>query len=129
MEVRSVVSRILLFGLLTISSGCSESAPPVAGGRPIDHWLETAEHKDPNSRVKAIEKLGNIGDKSAEAIEAIVHALSDEDPRVRKVAIFAVVRNKSAWKMAIPQLEEMIDSDDSEEIRKLAIEAHENLTR
>ena len=88
-----------------------------------------ATDEDPKTRLEAIEKLGNIGKKSESALSAIVDALGDANSSVRKVAIFAVVRNQSSCQWAFPILKQMSEKDESSEIRALAGEAHRNLVK
>ena len=113
--------------VLFVGIGCGPSQPPIAGGKPLEHWLEKVHDKEAAERVEAVKKLGNIGIKSERGLSAICESLSDPAPSVRKEAIYAVVRNWPASRNALPVLEEMKEKDDDTAIRKMAEEAHANL--
>ena len=121
-------SSIFAMTLVFVGFGCGTSPPPIAGGQPVEHWLEVSKDVDSKVRVEAVKKLGNIGAKSADAMSAVFDALSDPSPAVRKEAIYAVVRNRQASKKAVSLLEEMKEDDTDMEIRKIAEEAYQNLT-
>jgi HEAT repeat protein len=114
--------------LIFIGFGCGPALEPIAGGKPVDHWIEASQNEDPKVRVEAIKKLGNIGNKVPEAISTIIDALADKSAAVRKEAIYAVVRNRRACAAAVPILDEMKDNDPDPAIRKIADEAYENLS-
>lgn len=125
-----MIRRVLVILILAlILPGCRPSEPAVAGGKPVDHWLELVTDSDPKKRVEAIQKLGNIGGKDSSAVDAIIDALDDPDPKVRKEAIFAVVRIGRIAQAAFPKLEQMADEDANDEIRKMARESYDNLVK
>jgi len=119
---------LFLIAVLVFEVGCGPSQPPIAGGKTTEHWIEELKNEKIEVRVEAVKKLGNIGSKDPEALPAVFEALSDSTPAVRKEAIYAVVRNRSASAEAWPILEEMKDNDQDKDIRKIAGEAFHNLT-
>jgi len=121
---RSGIWAVVLF----VGIGCGPSQPPLAGGKPLEHWLEKIHDKEAPERVEAVKKLGNIGNKSPRALPAVFEALSDPAPAVRKEAVYAVVRNWPASRSALSTLAEIKEKDEDTDIRTIASEAYENLT-
>ena len=122
--------RIGFLGIILLAAiGCGPSRPSSAGGKPVEYWLEKVHDKEDSERIEAVKKLGNIGKQSPKALPAIVNALSDPIPSVRKVGIYAVVRNWPASRIALPRLEEMKEKDEDADIREIAEEAYGNLKR
>ena len=118
---------IFLLTVVLCEMGCGRSETPTAGGMTIEHWLESLEDESVELRVMAVKKIGNIGIKHWKALPAVVQALSDESPEVRKAAIHAVVRNWPASSRELQRLETMKNDDDDSDVRKIAEEAHRNL--
>jgi len=109
-------------------AGCSKSPPAIAGGKSVEHWLSVLRGPDAKERIEAVRKLGNIGTKDKAALPAAFTALTDPEPAVRKEAIFVAVRNRRGSGPAMPVLARMKTEDPDSEIRRLAEEAHGNLT-
>ena len=118
----------VLIAFIFLEMGCGSSEPPIAGGKTSEHWIEELQNEKVAVRIEAVKKLGNIGSKDPDALPAVFEALLDKAPAVRKEAIYAVVRNRSASREALPLLEEMKDADRDAKIRKIADEAYRNLT-
>ena len=53
-------------------------------------WIETLKHENPNMRLLAARKLGEIGADANEAVSALKQALNDKDPSVREAAATAL---------------------------------------
>lgn len=119
---------LAVLGLALLSFGCGTSPPPIAGGKPVEHWLAAAHDPDAKVRTEAIRKLGNIGRKQSSALDAVFNALADTEPSVRREAIFAVVRNRSEFPSALPILARMQTEDPDPQIRALAEEVRRNLS-
>lgn len=114
--------------ILVVLLGCGSNEPLISKGKLPSDWVEDLRHDDPAVRVTAVKKLGNIGQRDPDALPGIYEALSDASATVRKEAIYAVVRTFPASREALPILEQMIVDDPDESIRKIASEAHQNLT-
>ncbi len=119
-----VGTMLLLYTVL----GCGGPKPPaIAGGKTTAQWIKALGDQEVAVRTEAIKKLGNIGSKDREALPAIMIALADAAPAVRREAIYAVVRNWPASREGLLVLKEMQENDGDPDIRKIAEEAHGNL--
>jgi HEAT repeat protein len=116
--------RILAFFVLAIvASGCSKAGPTLAGGKPIDHWIQALNDPNPNVRKTAATKLGNVGPTDPAALPALQTALNDRDGTVRCEVILALVKFGPAAKEAVPALAEMRQRDVDAKVRDYAAKA------
>ena len=76
--------RILIALNCMIISGCGTSQAPLAGGRPISHWVQALNDPNPKVRKEAAFKLGNVGASDASVIPALIAALKDSDSQGRR---------------------------------------------
>ena len=118
----AAVRRLSGWVLLALASaGCGKAETPLAGGKPVSHWVEAATHaKDPKERVKAVEKLGNAGNGDGTVLPALLEALHDSDPHVRRAAVLALPKLGADARSALPTLEEMKQKDRDPAVRDAA---------
>jgi predicted small lipoprotein YifL len=109
--------------LLVTLTGCGRSQPVAAGGRPVEHWLESIRSSDAKLRKQAATKLGHIGPENADVVTALVAALKDPDTDVRCAAILALVQCGSAGHVALPDLAELQRRDPQPRVRDHATRA------
>lgn len=127
-ELKMYRLTILAIAFFSLGLGCGKSPPPVSGGKTTEQWVNALHNEDPKVRLEAVKKLGNIGSKHDAALNAVYEALTDDMPLVRQEAVYAVVRNWPTSRDALPILEAMKTQDEDPKIRKIAEEAHKNLT-
>jgi HEAT repeat protein len=108
-------------------AGCSRSGPPLAGGKPIEHWLSALSDADPAVRKTAAFKLGNVGPAAPGVLPALRTALADADPRVRCEAIVALLKCGDAARESTPALEDLQQRDPDATVRDYATKALEKL--
>jgi HEAT repeat protein len=109
--------------LLFVTIGCGQAQPTLAGGKPINHWLEALKNKDAKVRKEAVFKLGNVGMEDPAAFPAVLHALEDSAASVRCEAILAVVRFGDQAEQAIPILQKLNHGDQNARVRSYASKA------
>ena len=114
-------------GLAVLASGCGQTQPTLAGGKPVSHWLQALQDPDPKVRKTAVSKLGNVGTADPAALPAVIGSLKDPDAGVRCAAILALVRSGPASEEAIPTLTEMQRNDRDAQVRSYAAQALEKL--
>jgi HEAT repeat protein len=121
--------RLVLAGLLlVICGGCGPKPPTLAGGKPVQHWVETLEHStDVKQRKEAAFKLGNVGTAEPAAFPALVAALKDSDAKVRCEAILALLKFGAEAQDAVPVLTELRELDADSKVRTYAERALEKL--
>ncbi len=125
------IARIIAVGTtIVIVSGCGreERGPLLAGGREVKWWVTALRDPKPQARRQAVLKLGNVGDADPSVAEALAGALLDTDTRVRKYAVFAVLKLKQPSEAIVTQLDTMSRSDLDAEVRNVAKQAHTRLT-
>jgi HEAT repeat protein len=81
---------------------------------------------DESARLSAIDGLGQMGDKAAEAVPALTALLKDASPAVRAHAAKALGEIGTKAKPAVPELAKLI-SDPDETVRQKAIGAIRNI--
>src|SRR5205807_3217221 len=102
---------LVCFALALAACGCGRATPTLAGGKPVHDWVEALQSPDVRTRKQAVSKLGNVGRADPEAFPALLGALKDRDPGVRREAILAVMKTgPDAWE-AVPLLTEMREKD------------------
>jgi HEAT repeat protein len=99
-------------------SGCARKGPTLAGGKPSADWVAALDNADAGQRKKAVHKLGNIGPADAAVVPAVVKALQDPDPLVRREAIAALAGFGKHGKAALPALREIQQSDEDPQVRE-----------
>jgi HEAT repeat protein len=111
-------------GLAVLLSGCGEARPTLAGGKPVHHWVAALADPDVGVRKKAAFKLGNVGPT---ALPALVGALKDDAPEVRREAILALLKCGAAASEAAPTLSALHQHDLDPQVRNYAARALEKL--
>ena len=106
--------------LLLLLAGCSRSAPTLAGGKPVAHWVSALRDPSPAVRKEAAFKLGNVGPGDPAALPALLAALRDPDPRVRGEVILALLKSGGRASPALAALEDMERSDPDPQVREAA---------
>ena len=110
--------------LVFVCGGCGKPAAPLtAGGQPVTHWLDELKKPEPKARKKAVKELGHVGTADPAATPAVVGALKDKDPSVRKEAVVALLNLGPAAKDAESTLAEMAASDPDRAVREYAAKA------
>ncbi|EJG07307.1 PBS lyase HEAT domain protein repeat-containing protein [Methanofollis liminatans DSM 4140] len=90
----------------------------------IAEFLKNLTHERPEYRWGAADALGRIGDERA--VEPLIAAMKDPDPRVRKKAAWALGQIGDSRGQR-PLLEAIRDEDD--DVREIAAEAYEILKK
>jgi HEAT repeat protein len=115
------MKRLFLIAVVAvILGGCSKPAAPLAGGKPVSHWVQTLQEPDANLRKTAVFKLGNVGATDPVVLPALLGMLKDQDAGVRREAILALMKCGSSATEAIPTLTELQQHDFDEKIRAFA---------
>lgn len=114
---------LLILGL----GGCGKSPPILAGGKPVQYWLDSLHSSDAQLRKKAVFKLGNVGPADARALPALTAALGDRDGSVRAEAILALVKFGPAAREARTMLADMQQRDPDAQVRSYAAKAVDRL--
>jgi HEAT repeat protein len=120
-------SLALVAALASLQSGCSKSQPIVAGGKPAAYWVKTLKEGTVSLRRSALVKLGNIGPEDKAAFPAVLDALRDREPSVRKEAILALLKFGPTAGQALPVLDELGERDPDPEVRNHAHKAGKKL--
>jgi HEAT repeat protein len=115
--------------LVIVVCGCNKGQPPLAGGKPVSHWVQALDDPDPKVRKTAAAKLGNVGTADAAALPALIKALKDKDAIVRSEVILALVKFGPEARAACPALEEVQRNDANAKVRDYAAKALEKLRR
>jgi HEAT repeat protein len=103
-----------------LAGGCGKIQPPLAGGKPVGHWVQALSDPDAKMRKEAVFKLGNVGSSDASVIPALIGALKDSDSRVRCEAILALLKSGRDAQQAIDPLGEMQLHDRDAKVREFA---------
>ena len=91
-EVLGVIGATILTILF---AGCSQPRTVLAGGKPVEHWLQALHAPDVKMRKKAVLKLGNVGAADSAVFPALVGALKEPSAGVRGAAILALSKSDS----------------------------------
>jgi HEAT repeat protein len=106
--------------------GCGQG-PPLAGGKPVAHWVEALRAPEAKVRKQAAHKLGNVGASDPAVLPALLGALEDGDAGVRCEVILALTKCGPSARDAIPALTRMRDHDPNARVRDFAGRALEML--
>src|SRR5260370_41151052 len=117
----------IITGFALLACGCARTAPTLAGGKPVEHWVQELKNPNPKARRHAAEKLGNVGPSEPAVLPALRSALDDRDPQGRAGAIVALMKCGPAAKDAAPTLAEMQRKDRNAQVREYASKALEKL--
>jgi HEAT repeat protein len=117
---------LILLGLLALA-GCNNHQPPLAGGKPIAHWIQEAHDRNDNLRREAIAKLGNAGDADSSVLPALMAALKDKNPKVRCEAILAILKYGPDGAAAVETMVAMQSHDPDPRVREYAGKAARKL--
>jgi hypothetical protein len=121
--------RDLLILLALVLAGCAKPETPLAGGKPVSYWLVNMTDADAGLREKATIKLGNVSNTDAEVLPALIQALGDTEPAVRRAAILALMKYGPGADEALPPLTDMREKDRDVEVRSFAGKAVEKLQK
>ena len=113
--------------LAVLLAGCGQTATPLSGGKPVEHWVKVIQGPDAGLRKTAVCKLGNAGAPDAEAWTALKGALRDRDTAVRREAILAIMKCGPRAQEAIPVLAELARQDPDAQVRQFAGKAAKKL--
>jgi HEAT repeat protein len=118
---------LALLVLAVLVTGCSKSAPTLAGGKPIEAWVAALKDPDAKTRKTAAAKLGNVGPADPAAFPALHDALKDRDAGVRCEVILALVKFGPEVKDAVPALTQLRRHDPDARVRDYAAKALEKI--
>ncbi len=107
--------------------GCGKPQAPLAGGKPVSHWVQALSDPDAKARQEAAFKLGNVGSSDASVIPALIGALKDSDARVRCEAILALLKSGRDAAAASDSLGELQMHDRDPKVREYAAKALQRL--
>jgi HEAT repeat protein len=110
-----------------LQAGCRQKEPPLAGGKPVKHWIEALQDPDPKQRKAAVMKLGNVGTTDTAVMPALVGALKDADAGVRCEVILALLKCAPDAQEAVPDLAELKMKDRDAKVRDFATKALDKL--
>jgi vesicle coat complex subunit len=116
---------LLLASVLLSLIGCSRAKPTMAGAK----WAQALRDRDVQVRKKAAFTLGNIGSSDPAVLPALIGALKDDEPGVRRQAILALVKYVPSAKEAVPDLTKLQKSDRDNTVRAYAAKALEKLNK
>jgi HEAT repeat protein len=113
----------LAAAVVVVLSGCGQTPPTLAGGKPVGYWVRALQDPDARLRQKAAAKLGNVGPADAAVLPALLGALEDRDPGVRCEAMRALVKFGPEAGEAVPILTAMRQRDRDARVRAHAAQA------
>jgi HEAT repeat protein len=114
----------VVLGLLVFVGGCGRTEPLMSHGRPVSYWLEQLHDRDAKARRKAVVALGHVGAADPAAIPAVIGAMKDKDPGVRREAIVALLNARA--QESIPALTEARNDRDPQ-VRAYSAKALERI--
>jgi HEAT repeat protein len=113
------IGRTLIALQLILLAACDPTRPTMAGRR----WAASLHEADARLRKKAAFRLGNIGESDPEAFLALVEALHDRDPAVRREAILGILKFGAGAEAARPTLLCLCQQDKDKNVRECARQA------
>jgi HEAT repeat protein len=102
------------------AGGCGNRQAPLAGGKPVSHWIQALSDPDAKVRKEAVFKLGNVGSSDPAAIPALIGALQDSDARVCCETILALLKSGPDASAASDTLGELRAHDPDPKVREYA---------
>src|ERR1700730_17168731 len=119
--------RLIAFAaMMCVASGCGQSAPTLAHGQPVEHWVQALRDPDAKVRKRAADVLGNVGAADATVVPALAGAVKDSDRAVREATVLALLKMGPAARDAMPALA-LASKDSDAKGRSHAARALENL--
>jgi HEAT repeat protein len=125
--MRSRLAGIAAGVLAILVAGCGKTTnlPPISSVpsdlQPFVSGL--LDKKNSDMRWQAARELGLRGADSAPAIPYLVAALKDEEEKVRLFAVLALGEIGPLARKAIPELEEMVETERDGELRRATVRA------
>ena len=92
----------------------------MSGGKPASYWVRAVHDPNVSLRKQAVVKLGNIGPADEAALPAVLAALRDREPAVRKEAILALLKFGHAGREALATLDDLQERDPDPKVRRYA---------
>jgi HEAT repeat protein len=117
---------LLVFGLVSVLSGCARTPATQAHGRPVDYWVQALRDPDARVRKKAVGVLGNVGPADPAALPALTAAVRDPDAGVRNQAVLALLKWGPDAREAVAALEQA-RRDRDPRVRASAVTALEKI--
>jgi HEAT repeat protein len=122
------MKRLLLSAVVaSLACGCGQRQAPLAGGKPVAYWLAAIKDPDGGLRKKAVLKLGNVGATDPAVVPALLEALKDRKPAVRRETIVALMKCGPEAQQADGALSAMKEQDPDPGVRTYAARALEKL--
>jgi len=116
--------------LAIVLGGChSKTGPILAGGKPVNEWVRALSDPDAELRLRAAEKLGNVGASDPAVVPALCTALHDADADVRCEVILALAKAGPGAAEAIEPLRAIGRQDSDPRVRSYAARALERLEK
>jgi HEAT repeat protein len=112
--------------VLLIAGCAGNSGPPLAHGKPVEHWVQSLKDPEPRARKRAADVLGNIGASDPAVVGGLAAAVQDRDRSVREAAVQALVKMGPAAKEAEGALT-IASKDGDPRVRALAVKGLERL--
>ena len=109
--------------LMAAIGGCHKTPPTQSGGKSVSYWLEAVTGPDAKLRKEAVEKLGNVGPTDPAALPAVIRALRDQDAKVRRAAIVALMKFGPLREETKPILTDLKARDPDVQVRSFAARA------
>ena len=122
---------LLILAAAIVLTGCGDNRTSLtlAGGKPVEFWLQALHSPDAKLRQKAVFKLGNVGSTEATPVAVLVNVLKDPDAGVRREAIVALLKREDDVQDAIPALVLAQSRDPDAKVRSIAGKAVSSLQR
>ncbi len=106
---------LLAVAILAGAAGCGRNYYDAV----ITKRIAQLEDKEASTRVNAAWSLGQMGERAASAVPALIEALKDSDPEVRATAAGALYEMGPKAEMAVPRLIETM-ADEEADVRLAA---------
>src|SRR5262245_59552435 len=69
--------------VLILAFAFAPAAEPKSGGKTLSQWVEELKSPDAKKRIEAADRLEGFREKALPALDSLVAALKDSDPKVR----------------------------------------------
>ncbi len=103
--------RVIPVVILVTAAGC--------GGDSTSQLIAKSKARDAGTRLRAVRALPQHREDAAEIVPALIEALQDEEPEVRRSAAFGLGTFGEQAKDAVPALQAALN-DPASEVRKAA---------